>query len=291
MCKITLRSWIANAAARFSGSRGAVTQQAQEADCSRQTVYDHAQKVEAAVQARHGDGVVEDDKDRQLAALRRENAQLWDELNQAVDLSPARQQMFAAQCTGMGLSCSQTRDLLAFLLGPAACPGRSTIHRWVQAAGHAAGKVLKRLDHMSKTLVLVGCLDEIFFTGKWSWSGSSQRAWPGSWEPSPPIGVVRLGLRPCRGFPALCYVTCDGGSGLRSGIAQMQRHQRDTQGIPLQRGLDVFHTKREAHRALGRLWKRVERSWEKAEQAERKLKKAQWQGRRLCGLTHPVKKA
>lgn len=291
MCKITLRSWIANAAARFSGSRGAVTQQAQEADCSRQTVYDHAQKVEAAVQARHGDGVVEDDKDRQLAALRRENAQLWDELNQAVDLSPARQQMFAAQCTGMGLSCSQTRDLLAFLLGPAACPGRSTIHRWVQAAGHAAGKVLKRLDHMSKTLVLVGCLDEIFFHRKVVLVGVEPKSMAWFLGTIAPDRGGSTWFAALQGFPALCYVTCDGGSGLRSGIAQMQRHQRDSQGIPLQRGLDVFHTKREAHRALGRLWKRVERSWEKAEQAERKLKKAQWQGRRLCGLTHPVKKA
>ena len=50
MCKLTFRGWIANAAARFSGSRGSVTKQAQQANCSRQTVYDHAQKVEAAVE-------------------------------------------------------------------------------------------------------------------------------------------------------------------------------------------------------------------------------------------------
>ena len=36
----------ANAAACFTGPRGAVTNQAQQTGCSRQSVYDHAQKVE-----------------------------------------------------------------------------------------------------------------------------------------------------------------------------------------------------------------------------------------------------
>ena len=44
---------------------------------------------------------------------------------------------------GMGLSHSQVHDLLAFLLGAMACPSRSTIHHWVQAAAKAAGPVLK----------------------------------------------------------------------------------------------------------------------------------------------------
>jgi hypothetical protein len=48
--------WIANAAARLAGPRGAVTHQAKETGCSRQSVYDHAQKVKAAVEARHGSG-------------------------------------------------------------------------------------------------------------------------------------------------------------------------------------------------------------------------------------------
>jgi len=163
MCKLTFRGWIANAAARFSGRRGSVTEQAQQADCSRQSVYDHAQKVEAAVEAQHRGGATHEEKDREIVALRSEVTQLLDWLSQTIELPPAKQQMFAAKGMGMGLSHTQVHDLLAFLLGAMACPSRSTIHRWVQAAGKAAGAVLKRLDRGCRVLVLVGCLDEIFF--------------------------------------------------------------------------------------------------------------------------------
>ena len=49
-------TWIANAAACLTGHYGDVTQQAQGVDCSRQTLYDHAQKVQAAVEAEHSGG-------------------------------------------------------------------------------------------------------------------------------------------------------------------------------------------------------------------------------------------
>jgi alkanesulfonate monooxygenase SsuD/methylene tetrahydromethanopterin reductase-like flavin-dependent oxidoreductase (luciferase family) len=49
MFKIPVVIWIANAAARLAGTHGDVTQQAEVAGCSRQTVYDHAQKVQAAM--------------------------------------------------------------------------------------------------------------------------------------------------------------------------------------------------------------------------------------------------
>ena len=71
----------------------------------------------------------------------------------------------------------------------------------------------------------------------------------------------------------------------------MQRHQRETNQVPLEKGLDVFHTKQEAHRVLSIQWKRVERFWERAEAADRALKQARRQGRSDCGLTHPVRKA
>src|SRR5271155_945647 len=85
MCKLTFRGWIANAAARFSGRRGSVAQQAQQADCSRQTVYDHAQKVEAAVKAEHGGGPTHEELTRENAALRRELAQVWEWLFQTIE--------------------------------------------------------------------------------------------------------------------------------------------------------------------------------------------------------------
>ena len=54
-------------------------------------------------------------------------------------------------------------------------------------------------------------------------------------------------------------MTSDAGTGLKAGIAQMQQHQRETDQVPLEKGLDVFHTKQEARRVLSILWKRVER--------------------------------
>ena len=46
MFKLPIRTWILNAAAVFSGQHGAVTRQAEQAGCSRQTVYSHARKLE-----------------------------------------------------------------------------------------------------------------------------------------------------------------------------------------------------------------------------------------------------
>ena len=48
MANRSLRTWIRNAAAVFSGPHGAVTRQAEQAGCSRETVYQHARKLEPA---------------------------------------------------------------------------------------------------------------------------------------------------------------------------------------------------------------------------------------------------
>ena len=44
MLKIPFATWIANAAVGLTGLYGDVTHQAKLADCSRQTVYDHARR-------------------------------------------------------------------------------------------------------------------------------------------------------------------------------------------------------------------------------------------------------
>ena len=168
MCKIPLTRWIANAAARFSSDHGAVTHQAQEVHCSRQSVYDHAQKVHAAVAAEHSGGPSREELIQENQALREENTQLWNWnwLSLTIEFPLVKQHEFSAVALAMGLSLTQIAVLLALLLGAKAAPARSTVHRWVQAAGVAAGKVLTRLDAQCKALVLVGCLDEIFFHGR-----------------------------------------------------------------------------------------------------------------------------
>jgi hypothetical protein len=284
MRTIPFVGWIANAAARLTGRYGAVTDQAQQTGCSRQCVYDHSQKVLAAVEAQHGDGPTREELIRENEVLRRENAQLWDWLFQTIEFPLAKQQEFAITALAMGLSLNQIVVLMAILLGAAAAPGRSTVHRWVQAAATAAGAVLKRLDHAAKTLVLVGCLDEIFFHRRPVLVGV---------EPASMVWFLGTKADNCQGstwyralqpWTALGYVVSDAGTGLQAGITQMQQHRRQTDDVPLEKGLDVFHTKQEARRVLRILWSRVERLWEQAEAASRAVAEAQRQGRDARGL-------
>src|SRR5947209_12888333 len=50
MITLSLRTVVRNAAAVFSGCYGAVTRQAEQAGCSRQTIYDHARRIEQRLQ-------------------------------------------------------------------------------------------------------------------------------------------------------------------------------------------------------------------------------------------------
>jgi hypothetical protein len=291
MRTIPFVGWITNAAARLMGHHGAVTEQAQQAGCSRQCVYDHAHKVLAAVEAEHGGGPTREQLIEENTALRQENAQLWDWLFQTIEFPLAQQQEFAVTALAMGLSLNQIVVLLAILLGAAVAPSRSTLHRWVQAAATAAGAVLQRLDHSAKSLVLVGCLDEIFFHRRPVLVGV---------EPHSMVWFLGKKAANCQGstwfgelqpWTALRYVVSDAGSGLQAGIAQMQEQRRQAEGVPLEKGLDVFHTKQEAHRVLGQLWSRVERLWEQAEAADRAVAQAQRQGRDARGLAQQARAA
>src|ERR1700738_619049 len=46
MTTLSLRPWVRNPAAVFAGRYGAVTRRAEQAGCSRQTVYEHARQIE-----------------------------------------------------------------------------------------------------------------------------------------------------------------------------------------------------------------------------------------------------
>ena len=284
MPTIPFFGWIANAAAYLTGSHGAVAQQARQTGCSRQCAYDHAEKVLAAVEARHGGGPTPEELIRQNEALRRENAQLWDWLTQTIEFPLARQQQFAVTALAMGLSLNQILALLAILLGARAAPSRSTAHRWGQAAT-AAGRVLKSLDRSCRALVLVGCLDEIFFHRRPVLVGVEPHSmvWFLGKRADDRRGSTWFGeLEP---WSSLRRVVCDAGTGLEAGIAQLRQHRRERPGeaVPLEKGLDVFHTQREARRVLRAMWSRTERAWERAEAATRAVERARRQGRDARG--------
>ena len=116
MCFIPLALWISNAAARFSGNRGAVSIQARRVGCSRQAIYDQARKVHGAVQAEYSGGPTREELIRENQALRCENAQLWEWVDRAVEFTLAKQQKFSAIASGMGLSLTQVQVLLTLIL-------------------------------------------------------------------------------------------------------------------------------------------------------------------------------
>ena len=180
MCKIPLTGWIANAAAHFSGDHGAVTDQAQEVHCSRQSVYDHAQKVYAAVAAEHSGGPSREQLIQENQAVREENTQLWNWLSLTIEFPLVKQHEFSAVALGMGLSLTQIAVLLALLLGakaarlaprsiagsrpPASRPARSS-HGWTPNARPWCWSVAS----MRSSSTAVPCW--------WAWN---RRAWSGS---------------------------------------------------------------------------------------------------------------
>jgi hypothetical protein len=276
--KIPFVTWVANAAAALNGTYGDVTLQAEIADCSRQTIYDHAHKVQTAVVDAHDGGPTRAALIAENQRLAQENAQLWGWLAQAIEFPVSRQYEFVATAAAMGLSLNQVLVLLALILGKQACPGRSTLHRWIKLAGSAAGRVLKVLDARCQALVLVGCLDEIFFHGRPVLVGvePASMTWFLGQRADDRKGATWA--QALRDWDGLSYVTADAGKGLQSGIAAAQRERQEEGKPSLKSGLDVFHTTYEARRVLRLIWNRVERLWEQAELASRRLEESQRQG-------------
>ena len=281
MFTLPISALIANAAARFSGRQGAVTRQAQDQQCSRQTVYNHASAVVEAIQVEHSDGPSRERLLRENEELRLENGRLWDWLYQTIEFPRRKQQEFSVWAIAMGLSVNQIADLLAVILGTKAAPGRSTVNRWGLAAAASAGKVLERLDGRCKSLVTTACLDEIFFHGRPVFVGVEPR--------SMTLVLASKGdrldraawLRRLVGWDALRYVVCDAGTVLQSALAWLAAQGRGA-GAALRVSLDVFHTMKEARRVLKIHWNRVKKDWKAGEKADLRVARFQRRGQYAC---------
>jgi hypothetical protein len=95
-------------------------------------------------------------------------------------------------------------------------------------------------------------------------------------------------LRP---WDALSYVAADAGTGLRAGIAAVQQERHEGGQPALENGLDVFHTTREAQRVLRQSWSQVERLWEQAEAADRRVEQDKRQGQDARGAAVAARRA
>jgi hypothetical protein len=159
MTTLSLRSFVRNAAAVFSGVYGAVSRQAQEAGCSRQTVYQHARQIEHRLQA---------------AAPATPPAEVPVPAPPPVLDEPTRRRL-AVTAFAMGISTRQIEDLLR-VIEPEGGPDHSTIARWVAQEAEKARPVLQVLDQACQDRVRTLAVDEVFFGGGRRWLASNRRA-------------------------------------------------------------------------------------------------------------------
>jgi hypothetical protein len=175
MSTLSLRTIVRNAAAVFSGVYGAVTRQAEQVGCSRQTVYQHARQLEqrldpASPQVHQAELLAENQRPRdRIAALSRR-------CDQSVLCDRAKLRQVATVAFAAGVSLRLIEDLLKALLPPDQAPDHSTIGRWVAEEAAKAKAVLEPLDAACVARVRTLALDEIFFGGDRPWSASSRPA-------------------------------------------------------------------------------------------------------------------
>jgi len=159
MTTLSLRTLVRNAAAVFSGRYGAVTRQAEQTGCSRQTVYDHARRVEQRLQP-----VAPAATPAEVPVP-----------TPVVSLDEPTRRRLAVTAFAMGISTRQIEDLFRVIL-PDDGPDHSTIGRWVADEAKKAEPVLEALDAACIPRVQTLAVDEIFFGGGRPSSGSNRRA-------------------------------------------------------------------------------------------------------------------
>ena len=298
MLSVAVDVWIGNAAAVLSGCWGAVTRRAQQTGYSRTAIYKHAQRVEQAVVNEQAGGVSYEALWADNEHLRAENEALWEAWIGAELLPESKQQEFAATGSAMGLSLGQILLLLAIILPKGSTPSRATVGRWVAQASRQAGGLLAVLDQYCQRLVLVLCLDEIFFhrapilmavePHSMTWVAGQR-------------GPDRSGESWCQvlaHWPHVTRVVTDAGKGLERGVKLAREARRaaaegqeNAATVPLQMGLDVFHTQRELQRVVHGKWKRAERQLETATAADHKVAHSKQHGRDARGVAQHARRA
>ena len=263
---VAVNSWIGHAAAVLCGRWGAVTRRAREVGYSRTAIYNHAQRVTQAVVHEQEGGGSSEVLWAENARLRAENEVLWEAWGTAAQLPASKQQECAATGSARGLSLGQIILLLALVLPQGSAPSRATVGRWVAQASRQAGGLLAVLDQCCQRLVLVLCLDEIFFHREPILMAVAppSLAWVAG-----PRGPDRSGAswgQVLAKGPWVTRVITDAGTGLERGVKLAREARRrvaasseDTAAMPLQRGRDVCHPQRALQRVGHGKWQRAAR--------------------------------
>ena len=164
MNTLPIRICVRNAAAVFSGVFGAVSRQAREVGCSRQTVYQHAHQVEQRLEPTARQAAI-DRLQAENHALRQQLAQAQQQLRQAVVCDPAKLRQVATVAFAAGVSLRRIEVILKVFLPRGRAPDHSTIGRWVADEARKARKILPPLDAACVPLVTNLAADEVFFGG------------------------------------------------------------------------------------------------------------------------------
>src|SRR5512144_933365 len=157
----TIPQRVASAFAVLCGQYGDVTQMARDREQSRQSLYREAEQVTDAVDGAAAQARI-DELQQQLAQRQAEVQALQDRLKRAVQITPDKQDEFAAVAQAEGVSLSAARRLLRVVEGSEPTPSVATLGRATFEAGTRAGPLLKVLDETARPVVRQGTADEIF---------------------------------------------------------------------------------------------------------------------------------
>ena len=287
-CTLAPLDRIASAAAVFCGRYGDVTRLAQRRGSCRQAVY---RQADAALDDLDGD------RHRQeLLRLRQQLDQaqaraddLQQRLEQAVIIDQDKQAEFAAVAQAEGVSLPVARRLLVVCLGRRT-PSVAKLGRWTKAAGQRAGALLAALDEFTRPRVRQAVADEIFVRRRpilvvaephslcWVSGRLAERRDGATWaEEFAPLS-------------ALEQITKDGGSGLANGLGQVNEQRLKQGRAAAAEQDDHFHVLRDGRKALRGTESAARRALEKAEKAQKALKRRGNYGYRKTGRATVVAK-
>ena len=281
MTTLSLLDRLACASAVLFGRYGAVTRLAQAHGLCRQAVY---RQTQAVLDDLDGDGHRQEALRlrQQLDQLQARCDDLRRRLGAAVAADDDRLAEFAATAQAEGVSLPVAYRLLVVLLGERT-PSVARLGRWAQAAGRRSAALLAVLDGWARPLVRQAAADEIFVRrrpvlmvvepGSLCWvSGRRAEHRDGAhW-------AEELGR-----LPALEQLTKDAGTGLAKGLEQVNaaRRREGRPAVPEQD--DHFHVLREGRKALRGSESAARRALDKAEKAQKSLKRPGNYGYRKTG--------
>ena len=150
--------------------------------------------------------------------LRAENEALWQAWSETEDRSESQQRELASAGSAMGLSLSQIVILLAIVLPCRMVPSRAMVGRGVQQSAQPSRGILQVLDRVCQGVVLVLCLDDIFFHREPILMGVEPTSWAWLAGQRGPDRRGESGGQVMEQWPSREHVVADGGTGLETGV-------------------------------------------------------------------------